>query len=220
MRIKNSLVSCEIKEIKPKIFAVIIKDDYDRGMLFCRYQEFYESPFKEIRGNFFTLEEFMKLYIKKNKKDSFTYTKDWAGYNIPSNILYSAMDIFGNSKNMYDNIMREIVYYCEKQTNGKSFYLIGVDKLKSTTMSHEIAHGLYYTNNEYKISVDTLISEIPKNEYNHIKKELIKIGYTNDKKIIDDEIQAFLSTGMFKEIKTPSIVLRSKKFTKNFKSFI
>ena len=54
MKIKNEYVNGEVKQIKPNIFAVSIKDNYERTMLFCRYQEFYECPYEEIRGKFFT----------------------------------------------------------------------------------------------------------------------------------------------------------------------
>jgi hypothetical protein len=40
MEITHPLVVGEVKEIKPHIYAVIVKDDYDRAMLFCRYQEY------------------------------------------------------------------------------------------------------------------------------------------------------------------------------------
>jgi hypothetical protein len=33
-----------IEEVRPNVFAVIVKDHYHRAMLFCRVQEFYESP--------------------------------------------------------------------------------------------------------------------------------------------------------------------------------
>lgn len=219
MIINHQLVSGEVKEIKPRIFAVIIKDDYDRAMLFCRFQEFYESPFDEIRGRFFTLEDLMRVYTKRNKRHHFTYPSDSAGYNIPSDVLLNAFEVFGTSLNQYDHVMKEIVYFCEKKSKGKPFYLIGADKIRSRTMNHEIAHGLYHTNLTYRSSCDNLISQIPKRQYNFIKRGLIRIGYVDEKRIIDDEIQAFLSTGLVDEFDTTPIKSLSKDFVKNFKSF-
>lgn len=37
-------IKYKIKEVKPNVFAVVVKDKYDRAMLFCRAQEYYESP--------------------------------------------------------------------------------------------------------------------------------------------------------------------------------
>ena len=37
-------IDYKITEVKPNVFAVIIPNQYDRAMTFCRVQEFYESP--------------------------------------------------------------------------------------------------------------------------------------------------------------------------------
>lgn len=214
MKIKHNLIQGNIKQILPNIYAFIVKNDYDRAMLFCRYQEYYESPYKELRNKFTSMEEFMKIYTIKRKKNYFSYPDDWAGYNIPSNVLLKCYNeiLNSNSYTQYDWIMREIIYFCEKRSKGKPFYLIGVDDAKSWVMKHEIAHGIYYTNPNYKESVNELISKIEIKDYNFIKKQLLKIGYVNDKKIIDDEINAYLSTGPNK-----SFAEVAKKYTSKFK---
>ena len=71
MKIKNEFVNGFVKEIRPQIFAVVIKDCYQRTMLFCRYQEFYESPYSEIRNKFFTWEKFMSVY--RNKRSEYLF---------------------------------------------------------------------------------------------------------------------------------------------------
>jgi hypothetical protein len=225
MIIDNPLVKGHIEEIKPFIFAVVIKDNYDRSMLFCRYQEFYESPFPEIRRQFFTLEQYMRLYTKTNKKLVFTYPVDWSGYNIPSNILFEAKRLFKKTETNYDEIMSEIINYCDRESQIKNegtphpWYLIGADTLKSSTMNHEIAHGLYYTNLKYKVEMDYLISHIKPSHYNQLKKHLIKVGYVDDKKIIDDEIQAFMSTGKLSSWSDVIYKTYSKEFKGVFKKF-
>jgi hypothetical protein len=83
-------------------------------------------------------------------------------------------------------------------------------------MDHEIAHGLYYTNPEYKLKVDEIIKTIPTKTYNYLKKELVKMGYVDIKSIIDDEIQAYLST--VPHSSWTSIILQ-KTFKKNFLKF-
>jgi hypothetical protein len=120
----------------------------------------------------------------------------------------------------YDKIMSDIIQWCEKKTKGDKFYLIGVNKKNQQLMNHEIAHGLYYTNIEYKKSVNKLILDIPKKEYNFVKNEIVKMGYLNQKKIIHDEMQAYLSTGLHDTFKTSSTISISKNFQKNFKSYV
>ena len=59
-------IKYQIKEVKPNIFAVIVKDKYDRAMLFCRAQEYYESPSLKFRGKNFSIWDYMKWYDEHN----------------------------------------------------------------------------------------------------------------------------------------------------------
>jgi thymidine phosphorylase len=86
-------------------------------------------------------------------------------------------------------------------------------------MDHEIAHGLYFTNKVYKKMVDILIKKIKPTHYDKLKKKLIKMGYVDDKKIIDDEIQAFMSTGLYNGLDTKELKVYEKGFISNFKKF-
>lgn len=202
MKIKSDYVNGKIIEILPNIYGVSIKDNYERAMLFCRYQEFYESPYIEIRGKFFSWEKFMMTYKKKMGNKYFSYPIDWGGFNIPSKIIYEGLRTFDKDKGPYDEIMSDIYYHCENypllsDRPRTKWYLIGYgDDVR--TLNHEVAHGLYYTNKKYKSEMDLLVSKIKKKHYNQIKKVLVKMGYVDDKKIIDDEVQAYLSTGLVK----------------------
>ena len=222
-KINSKLMKGSVKEILPFIYGVSVLDKYDRAMLFCRYQEFYESPFKNIRGKYFTLEEFMKTYVTKNKLDCFTYTKDWSGYNIPCNEVQKANHMF-SKETEYDVIMNDIYFYCAIDSQNKNngtrhdWYLIGYGK-DDSVLSHEIAHGLYFTNKKYKKEMNSLISKIKKTDYNFIKKKLIKMGYADDKKIIDDEVQAYMSTGLVSEFNTNKIKVYEKDFIDVYKNY-
>lgn len=225
MKIEEDFVKGEISEILPNIFVVTIKDGYDRSMLFCRYQEYYESPFKEIKGNDFSLEYFMRLYTKKNNKKYFSYPDDWSGYNIPSKSLFDAHKLFKNNLTEYDKIMCKIIHYCDQTVKEKNdnhlqhWYLIGVDKLTSSITNHELAHGLYYTNPHYKAHMDYLVMSIKPKIYESLKSPLIKIGYDSDKTIIDDEIQAYMSTGKLPSWNDKHYELYHNEFKKVFKQY-
>ncbi len=224
MKIKHPLVKGKVVEVKPRIYCVTVDDDYDRAMLFCRYQEFYESPYKKFRGKPFTWMEYMRHYKTAWKKGVFTYPEDWSGYNIPSNMLQQAHHIFCRDTE-YDLIMNDIYWHCVEDSTEKNdgrqtdWYLIGASSKDLKTMDHEIAHGLYYTNNDYKKSVSKLIKQIEPNHYGKLKKKLIKMGYVDDKKIIDDEINAFMSTGLYNGLDTKELKKYQKNFIKNFKKF-
>lgn len=218
MKIKNDFFVGEVREIHPKIFAVKIKDKYERGMLFCRYQEFYESPYKEIRGKHFTLEQFMSLYRSKTKKDTFTYPYDWTGYNIPSSVLLQSFSVLKN-RNHYDDIMKNIFLHCHRIAKSK-WYLLGVDNFSSDILKHELAHGLYYTNDQYKKEMKDNLDSLYKSDYSYMKKALIKMGYRDDGEIIDDEIQAYLSTGIIRELNNGRTNRYTNKFSKTFSKFL
>jgi hypothetical protein len=224
MKINDPLVKGKVKEIKPRIYCVTVDDDYDRSMLFCRYQEFYETPFKKFRGKYFSWEEYMRHYKKFWNKDVFTYPEDWSGYNIPSNVLEKGVDAF-YKETQYDRIMNNIYFHCAIDSQNKNngtrcdWYLIGASSKDLNTMDHEIAHGLYYTNKEYKTEVKKLIAGIKPTHYDKLKKKLIKMGYVDDKKIIDDEIQAFMSTGLYNGLEVKELKKYERPFVKNFKKF-
>ena len=224
MKIKHPLVKGKVIEVKPRIYCVTVDDDYDRAMLFCRYQEFYESPYKKFRGKPFSWMEYMRFYKTAWKKDVFTYPEDWAGYNIPSNVVEKGVDTF-YKETEYDHIMNDIYFYCAIDSQNKNdgtrcnWYLIGASSKDLKTLDHEIAHGLYFTNKDYKKKVVELINHIKPTHYEKLKKKLIKMGYVDDKKIIDDEIQAFMSTGLYNGLDTKELKKYEDKFKSNFKKF-
>ena len=59
-------ISYKLEKIQDGIYHCIIDDMYDLAMTFCRIQEFYESPFSQIRGKNFKLLDFMRIYSKNN----------------------------------------------------------------------------------------------------------------------------------------------------------
>ena len=223
MKINHPLVKGNVREVFPKIFCVTIDDNYDRAMLFCRYQEFYESPTKKFRGKYFSWAQYMRHYKDFWKKDTFTYPIDWSGYNIPSHIVEGGIDTF-NKETEYDVIMNDIYYFCENyplryNKPRTDWYLIGASSKDLRTMDHEIAHGLYFTNKNYRLQMLVLLTSIPKKTMDKIDKKLIKMGYVNDRKILDDEAQAFLSTGLYNGLEIKEIKKYEKEFIKIFNQF-
>ena len=190
----------KVKKIRDRIYSVVVPDDYDRAMLFLRAQEYYENP--KFKGNIFDIWDFIKHYSKE--KDGFTYAKDWTGFNLPANKaiqLYSSLSIQSFTK--YDTIFNSILL----NIRCKDAYIIGVDKLKGEIFNHELAHALYYIDNDYKKEVDKLTYKLE--NYNGYKRMLIKMGY--DSKFVDDEIQANMISGEFTD--------KDKSYLNIFNSF-
>ncbi len=180
-----------LKEVKDNIFAVIVPNDYDRAMLFCRVQEFYESDSEQFVNADFDMWEYVRWYSMKNK-NSFTYAKDWSGFNIPFKVAVNCMIAIKN-KTPYDDIMEEIIDDILRNHNySLSIYIIGTNTDSGSTFKHEICHALYYTSKIYKETADVLTSLIPKKYKKIFKDNLIALGYNES--VIDDEIQAYMMT--------------------------
>lgn len=188
-------INYKIEEVWPRIFAVMIADDYDRAMTFCRVQEYYESPEENFRGKNFSIWQFMKWYSSEN--GSFSYAGDWAGFNVPLSV---AVNCYKNleSETPYDLTMRTIInkidlqMYEKKNKEDRNAYIIGVRNKKDSTFYHEVCHGLYATSKKYKQRVDKITSAIPAEQRETLRYNLLKMGYTEA--VMDDEIQAYLST--------------------------
>ena len=191
-------IQYKIEEVEPNVYAVIIPDNYHKAMLFCRVQEFYESPNPKFRGKAFSIWDFIEWYSRQ-KKDAFTYAYDWGGFNIPLKTAWDCYDKLKEYETPYDEIMDNIIRTIEmkmfnkKNTRNWNAYIIGADSTESDTFEHEICHGLYATNKEYKALVDEITETIEWQDYLKFEGNLLDMGYTAA--VIPDEIQAYLNFG-------------------------
>lgn len=183
----------KIKEVKPRIFLFEFRNHYDMCMHFLRYQEFYESASPKYRGKSFDIFDFMKWYSLKYGKGAFTYPIDWNGFNIPGNIIKKVWDLHIDSKTIYDYEMLMAWRECNEKANGEPFYIIGVVR-GSKALKHEIAHGMFFLNSEYKKEMTKLVKSLPSDIRKVINVGLKKLGYTP--KVYTDETQAYMSTGL------------------------
>ena len=186
-------IEYKIEEVRPNVFAVIVKDHYHRAMLFCRVQEYYESPNPEFRGKNFRIWDYIEWYSREHN-DVFTYTFDWGGFNIPLNVAESCYSklLKKGEFTPYDLEMNYIVKTIRGMVGNGKAYIIGADSTESDTFDHEICHGLYATNKEYKALVDEITETIEWQDYLKFEGNLLDMGYTAA--VIPDEIQAYLTT--------------------------
>lgn len=221
--IGNLLSQIKLYEVYPKIFAVVIKDNRLRARVFMRYQEFYESDSDTFRGKGFKWTEFVNYYKNKTKNEILSYHEDWAGYNIPCDSIESCISLIPDI-NYYDLIMFSIVDTIKKIVGDEKFYLIGIDQNdgeKSDLIHHELAHGLWFVSPKYKSEQVINIENLPSYVENSLSSKLSGMGYGPN--VIEDEIQAYLSTGTdtsmnrIKDIKKYKIPFMNtfEKFSKN-----
>jgi hypothetical protein len=184
-------------EVAEGIFSLQFKTQYELSSTFIRIQEFYESPFEEIRGNFFTLEKYMDRYAKRY--EAFTYLEDWGGFNVPGHVCLDFFSVFEGRLLDKEKHLESLIY---NQLNGNGkFYIIGHSEKEASkitkrnmnsTLAHEVAHGKFYMNESYKIKMLHAVQNLPRKDSVAMAKALIKMRYT--KGVIKDEIQAYLAT--------------------------
>ena len=191
-------IDYKIEEVKPNVFAVVVPDGYHRAMLFCRVQEYYESPNPQFRGKNFSIWDYIEWYSKEHN-NTFTYTSDWSGFNIPLKTAYDCYEKLREYETPYDEVMNSIVgtielrMFHKKSTRNWNAYIIGAGTTEGDTFQHEICHGLYATNKQYKQLVDEITETIEWQDYLQFEKNLLDMGYTAG--VVPDEIQAYLAFG-------------------------
>lgn len=183
-----------VSEIFPKCIHLHFETQYEVASSMMRLQEFYESPYENIKGKHFTVEEYMDAYA--TAMGNFTYTSDWTGFNIPGNVVTEFFEMFND---LFDKEihLKETIDKAKKKAKIKDehFYLIAsyVDKIEGKdVIKHELCHAMYYLNPEYSTRMDDNIMNIPEVELELLFKGLISQGYT--KEVVLDEIQAYFST--------------------------
>lgn len=216
-----------IKEVHPNIFAVSIPDAFHRAMVFMRTQEFYESKDSKVRGKFVTFFEYFEKYSRRNG-NAFTYAADWAGYNFPLSIALQWSDLLTatDDETPYDIVFESIVYTIwNKAQDRDRAYIIGVDTIdkKNWLFQHELCHGLYLAEPEYKKAQDEVTrTALTKKQRKALGDRLKKMGYM--RKVERDEIQAYFSTEWNNEYLRTALPAAKRKqlhnlYKANFKKY-
>ena len=211
----------KLKELRPKVFCVTVKNQFDLSLLFWRYQEYYECGSKKFKGKQFTLLEYMKWYCKKHGDGSFSYPDDYIGFNVPSYVIRDVLwgHVDNNPDyNEYDDVMQKIDDELLERTKNEEYYLIGVTGKDKKVVAHEVSHGLYFTNESFRTEMNGVLRTIPEKKYKKFKKVLKGLGYA--KSVHDDEIIAYCSTGLHPSMKKINIPGKTiKKFKEVYKTY-
>lgn len=201
----------KFEKLYPGIFHLQFANHYDACMHFLRYQENYESP--EWRGKQFTLLDYMEWYAKtqcewkkeRGKKkvpvQMFSYPGDWGGFNIPSYVFDRTTPDVIPDFNRYDKFMQAIVDSIREMGVDK-FYLIGTVAGPNAEkyLDHEVAHGFYYTCDEYHEAVNAVYYDKTPLEVCHKLKDWLEdAGYCDA--VLVDESHAYLATGLPDKLK-------------------
>jgi hypothetical protein len=212
----------KIKRYRKGLYLVEFDNQYDLAMTFVRYQEFYESESRKFQYQFFKLDDFIRYYSLKHGKGSFTYPKDFNGFNLPGRVISEVAETLLRSKYDYltahDFIMFKILNEIRKHNQTWDFYLIGVHaKGDKGTLKHELVHGLYFLKEEYRNKVEELIYNLPKQVRKLMYKKLKEVGYSQE--VYNDELNAYMSTGLRNNMNYKCIKKCREQFKKLFKEY-
>lgn len=207
-----------------KVICISHKSIEELSKMFLRISEFYESMNPEYLNAIVTREQVANYY----KSHGFDIDRDWAGFNIPGDKVVEFFKLYFDSSIELNEQEKEL--YCIIRDRGlltDDFYLIGYwdgAKPEDKATDHELAHALYYLDAGYKESCQFIIADLYRDypySINLFVETLYDMGYSSH--VIDDEIQAYMSTGTEEYfVHHFGSFLKSKsrnKFINNFKRY-
>lgn len=167
-----------LERIHEGIYAVVCETAEIAAKAFQRPQEHYESPNNDFAGRIFSKSAYNAWYEGD-------YYEDWTGFNVPDWAFKAFLSGAMHPLDEYEQKLISLV----KTIKDEKFYVIGYAEGDDGTMMHEIAHGMYYLNPEYRHSVSAIAL---RSEFDQIKIHLVEIGYSVDQYILLDEVHAYL----------------------------
>jgi len=184
----------ELIKVTDNIFMIKMKNQYQLTSTFMRLQEFYESPYESIRGNYFTVEQYMDTYAAN--MGNFTYNTDWNGFNVPGDVLNKFFRLFedgmeGNRRLLRKEKELRMLLLSAGVFKLEKFYVIGVHEGSKDCTDHEMAHAYYYVDEDYKKEMDAINPPL----IDEFSQALLDMGYCDE--VADDEMQAYLATSSY-----------------------
>lgn len=215
----------EVTEVAEGVLHVNAKTQYEIASTFMRVQEFYESPYGEIRGQYFSHERYMDICAYGKKRSAadeivFSYLEDWNGFNVPGHVFDEWAKLF-EEHYLWDKEKQLIELIYEAQTTD-AFYVIGTNNEgHKGDYDHELSHAWYYLDPEYKESMKKLVDKLSDKAKERITDQLMDDGYRDG--VVTDETIAYLTTNnmieteeLFGKVRVPwtSILKIQKAFVK------
>jgi hypothetical protein len=176
-------------EVYPGVLAVAVPRAEKRSLdaMFLRFQEYYESPEKQFRGQDFNKKDYLDWYSNKYESD---YLDDWDGFNVPASIFKQVVnDKIFLTEGVGDLSQAELKLAGRA---GDYKYVIGFIEGDLETFRHELAHALYYIDPEYHLKANRALianQESLSDLFDYLTDE----GYSED--FLFDEAQAYIVSG-------------------------
>ena len=160
------------------IYLLQFETQYELTATFLRVQEHYESP--RFHGRTFSLEQYMDWYAAEH--GNFTYYQDWSGFNVPSTALRPFRE--GRFDPLSEKEQRLLRLFGAVR---EPFYVIGVFGREAQSLTHELAHALFFTDADYRHAVREAMGDY---DTRALEQEIRDAGYADH--VVPDETQAYL----------------------------
>jgi len=177
----------------PKVVLLEFPTRKELTMTMCRVQEYYESPHANIKKKIFTMEEFFDTHM--DDSGYISYFEQWSGFNLPGHVIDQFFARFKDITPREKKMMEAICLYVKPP---EKYYVISTEKDDPETVKHEYAHALWIMDSVYQNKAQLIVGEIPVKHHRNLMKQLLGMGY--DKSVVDDEINAYLSTSSRAEL--------------------
>jgi len=160
--------------------------------MFARPQEFYESPDPSLRGMPFSLGDLRRSLTAGGRP--FDFYLRWPGFNLPSRVFEAfRRGALGGLLPREEALVSRVHGALGGDTTS-DYYVIGTCEDEGA-LHHEMAHGLYSTNEVYRRKVRGLIEQLDGHQRETMRRKLLDMGYVDDVDILEDEFQAYMAGG-------------------------
>lgn len=171
-----------MKWLTPKILEVRFTTSYELCNNTYLFSHHYEIP--EWIDKVFTRNELDEFYEQKYA-DAHWWKKRWAGSNLPDLVFERFIE--GDFLNLND-FERSLIDEVSKKN--KPYYVVMISDQALYARDHELAHALFYTNEEYKFKALNIVNYWKNKGMLTLPiKQLKSAGYSD--KVLDDELHTF-----------------------------
>mmetsp|Transcript_34812 Transcript_34812/g.75656 ORF Transcript_34812/g.75656 Transcript_34812/m.75656 type:complete len:422 (+) Transcript_34812:36-1301(+) len=201
-----------VSEALPRVFHIRTQSRFVLAASFLRFQEHYESPDPEFRGRVFSLEQIRDKYRREGRSSSnkgWSYYLDWPGFNLPGKVVDWCEENMQPLRTIESTLLSAVRAHTHMTSPGSCYYVIGTcgddeahvvgkesdQRERLSTLHHEMAHGLWATNEWYRKTVKVELNKLSVEETSRMTLKLIALGYCEDVEILEDEWQAYLVSG-------------------------
>jgi len=168
-----------IKKLGDSIIHLIFESRQELCETMCRLEEHSESP--EFAGKVFTLGQYRERYSKRY--GAWSYYTDWSGFNIPD---YAFKAFIEGKFDPLTEAEQEVVDLFRYKAG--PFCVIATFKGSDPdVIPHEVMHGLFYTNQNYKNEVLELLT---KYDTTAVQEHIRSLGYGEN--VVLDETHAYI----------------------------